>query len=282
MSFEIGVLNVGECGITADNFSASYEAHKVYLGRNRTLPQSVSVSLTFDFDTQEELKEFFVFWEEKTLHGAKPFYVKLPLFGEVKHYLILLNGEITQKHEPDISISGQFILYGNRTLDENTAPIMEDKTVSVDMDSTNNYILIQAVDYDSLIYEIVTIPSHGVLTEGGGGAYYYTPTDGFSGSDAFVVRVTDELGMTAEATLSINIINWKLNEEFKLVMDNDGHLYIDYVNQTTLDPLVIQAVDELSTGGINSDGEYVIDVSQTQHIDSIVKTADDEWLITPK
>jgi hypothetical protein len=275
------IADTTQCVVRADDFKPSYTPSNKYLGINRTLPREVTLPITFNFRSLEKKREFFVFWESETSRGAKPFYCKLPLFGDFKYYLILQNGEMTQTVHP-FTVSANYILYTARTLEENNPPVVIPQSFSVDMDSTNNYIHVIADDFDVLTYSIVTNPTNGVMDNIGGGAFYYTPTDGFSGIDTFVVGVTDELGVATEATVSINVINWKLSEEFTLTMDAGGHLFIDYVNPSTLDPLIIQAVDELSLGEINNNGEYMIYLTQTLHIDDIIKTADEEWLITTK
>jgi hypothetical protein len=276
----VGILDDKFC-VNAKTWKGSYESYKVYLGRDRVLESPTFVSLEIEFRNAGEELEFFTFWAEKTNYGAKPFYVQTGLYGVYKHYLVSLVGSLDHTKRK-LGVSGKFELYRTRTLDENIAPEIDNQSFSVDMDSTSNYMHIIATDYDALTYSIVTAPTNGNVALVEGGVVYYTPDDSFSGTDTFVVRVTDELDVYTEATVSVNVIDWKANEQFKLTMDANGHLYIDYVNPSTLDPLVVQAVDELSLGSINSNGEYTIDVTQTQHIDNITKTGESEWLITPK
>ena len=276
----VGILDRKFC-ISATAWKGSYTPSKVYLGVGRSLPNSVYVTLRMEFRNKEEEQAFFDFWLNVANAGAKPFYVYTSLYGIFKYYLVQADGALEHTKRP-LAVTGKFLLYTTRTLEENIPPHIEDREYAVDMDSTANYIYIEAQDFDALQYDIVSFPQHGNIENVGGGSIYYTPDRGYSGKDRFRVRVTDEIGASAEATVTINIVNWKLQEKFKLELDTNGILIIDYVDPSTLDPLVVQAVDEMSTGGINRNGEYEIDITQTQHIDNIVKTADDEWLITPK
>lgn len=276
----VGILDEKFC-VSAQSWKGSYGAYKVYLGRNRVLPSDTLVSIDIEFRSREEEAEFFDFWQNEVQNGAKPFYVKTGLYGEMKHYLVSLVGSL-EHSKRKLGVSGKFELYRTRTLDENIPPSIKDQTFSVDMDSSSNYMHIKAEDYDTLTYSVSTPPSHGSVEMLEDGVAYYTPNDGFSGVDSFIVRVLDEIGATAEATISVDVINWQLQEQFKLVVESDGHLIIDYVDPAALDPLVVQAVDEISTGLINANGEYEIDTTQTQHIDTIIVTADGEWLVTPK
>jgi len=264
-AFEIGVLNIGECVLNKRDVQLSYAPRKVYLGRNRTLPSAVSVSLKIKFKTAEDLQDFFVFFKEKTLHGAKPFYAKLPFYGVVKHYLVLLDGELQHQHDTLRWVSGKFILYRNRTLDENIVPVFENKTFTFDMDTKHNFLLFQATDVDDVLtYNIVTQPTLGTVVESGDGGYYYSPTVGVSGVDAFTVQATDELGASATATASITIINWQSELAFATnVQDINNALLIEYVNQDLIDASTQQQLLSLikMTTTLDADGNVIGDYS---------------------
>ena len=48
-------------------------------------------------------------------------------------------------------------------------------------------------------------PSHGTVTVGDDGSMTYTPDDGFTGEDSFPYTIVDQLGRTAEATVTITV-----------------------------------------------------------------------------
>jgi len=285
MSFLIGVLDeelADECLIVKDGFSAGYQAHKVYLGRNVTLPTDVNISMTMRFKTMDKLKTFFVFWEEKTLNGAKPFYVKLPLFGDMKHYLVLLDGEITQSFSPTIKISGKFVLYRNRTLDENIPPVIEDMTINVEMDSTSNYVFVPVTDVgDEISYTISTTASHGMVAPAGGGTFYYTPNDGFSGTDTFSVIVTDALGASDTAIVTVNVVDWKSALAFRWGLTDDLQSFIEYSNDTLLDQTVKDDLATLANAVMiyNTDALPQIDYSACTGIASISFDSDGNMIV---
>jgi hypothetical protein len=238
----VGILDPKFC-IDAKSWKGEYEASRVYLGISRVLPSSVAVTLKIEFRNQAEEEEFFVFWKETTVHGAKPFYVHTSLYGVRTHYLVQIDGSLDHTKRP-LAVSGKFELYTARTLEENIPPVIETQSFDVDMDSTNNYIYVVAGDIDLLTYSIAVAPSNGVIADMGGGAFYYTPTDGFSGTDTFTVKVTDEVGATAEAVMSVNVVNWQSALAFKWGLDDELQSFIEYSNNT----LLSQAVkDDLAT-----------------------------------
>lgn len=67
---------------------------------------------------------------------------------------------------------------------------------------------------------IVTSPSNGTLQSNGGGSFTYTPKANFNGQDAFVYRITDTDGQTAQASVSI-VIN-SVYDPIPVNAANDG------------------------------------------------------------
>jgi len=276
----IGVMDFGDCCvISAETFEATYSPNKVYLGRNINLPQAVKMRLEFDFRTNEALRNFFIFWQDNTMNGAKPFYIELPLYGEVKFYLVAINGDLTHKEQ---TVSGEFMIYRSRTLDENTPPVFKDKSASISMDSTNNYLLFQAEDFDDLTYEIIKKPLYGVIEDISGGAYYYTPNDGFSGSDSFTVRASDQLGAYSEATFSLDVINWQLDQEFKTSITSINELLIVYANAANVDPQIQADLLSLSNATISVDaaGNLLLDYTPCTTITNITIDSESNLIIT--
>ncbi|MGR4869610.1 tandem-95 repeat protein, partial [Variovorax sp. LARHSF232] len=61
-------------------------------------------------------------------------------------------------------------------------------------------------DGDTLSYAVTTQPTHGTVTiDAATGAYTYTPTPDFNGSDSFVVTIADGNGGTAQTTVTMTV-----------------------------------------------------------------------------
>ncbi len=96
------------------------------------------------------------------------------------------------------------------------APEAMDDQLSTDEDNTLNLTLlasdpdgIAGLDFnglDTLIYEIITQPSHGVLS-GNEANRIYTPDQDYNGSDQFSFRVNDGTFDSNIATVNINIVS---------------------------------------------------------------------------
>ncbi|MCV7021087.1 cadherin-like domain-containing protein [Mycolicibacterium aichiense] len=88
------------------------------------------------------------------------------------------------------------------------APIAKDDTVTLNED-TSKIIAVLAndtdVDRDPLSVLATTIPQHGEVSVGTGGAITYTPVGDYNGADSFAYTVTDGHGGTSTATVSITV-----------------------------------------------------------------------------
>lgn len=75
--------------------------------------------------------------------------------------------------------------------------------------NTGRAINLLAGDYDPggtpLSLTGVTQPKHGTIQLNGNGTVTYTPFNGYLGTDAFTYTITDGLGMSAKATVSISV-----------------------------------------------------------------------------
>jgi hypothetical protein len=95
----------------------------------------------------------------------------------------------------------------------NTAPVATDLTGSVDEDSFGNLMLTATeVDNDSLTFEIVTGPVHGILgsiiqpvPSGVSGLVPYEPVPNFYGTDSFTFRVYDGTAYSATKTFTVTV-----------------------------------------------------------------------------
>jgi len=104
----------------------------------------------------------------------------------------------------------------------NTPPVAIDQNVSVDANSTDNPIELNATDADgdALAYTIVEEPLHGTL---GGTApnLTYTPEAGYIGEDSFTFLANDGRDDSNIATVSINVKNSCINLLIDDNFDND-------------------------------------------------------------
>ncbi|WP_336775813.1 Ig-like domain-containing protein [Paenibacillus sp. MMO-58] len=94
----------------------------------------------------------------------------------------------------------------------NTAPVAADASFSGDEDTIFNKSLSDKgsdIDGDSIIYSLVTAPTHGTLVLNANGSFTYTPSANFNGSDSFAYKVNDSslTSNTATVTLTVNPVN---------------------------------------------------------------------------
>lgn len=87
-------------------------------------------------------------------------------------------------------------------------PAANSFSIAVGENSTGSGML-YAMNYESasLTYTIVTAPSHGTLTlaNASTGAYFYTPSANFLGSDSFTYKANDGIANSNTATVSISV-----------------------------------------------------------------------------
>ena len=91
----------------------------------------------------------------------------------------------------------------------NSAPVANDQTVTLNEDETAPIILTASdANGDALTYQVVTGPSHGILT-GQAPNLTYTPSQNYNGSDTFTFKANDGSldSNTATITLSIQPVN---------------------------------------------------------------------------
>ena len=117
----------------------------------------------------------------------------------------------------------------------NEVPVAADDHFSVDEDST---LAVPAAgllandsdgDGDTLIAELVSGPSHGVLTFNPDGSFTYTPAPDFHGSDSFAYQASDGIDQSRVATvyLTVEPVNdAPRSAKDAFVMDEDGTLEV--------------------------------------------------------
>jgi len=123
----------------------------------------------------------------------------------------------------------------------NQPPVANNDTATVPMDSTNNKINVLANDVDAdedpLTITGVSVATHGTTTTDAS-FVYYTPTQGFSGSDSFTYTISDNHGGTDTATVSITIqLNAPPVKPQRPTGPSQGKVGKEYTyNATTTDP----------------------------------------------
>ncbi len=205
MSYIISTLPEEWC-IDSLKFKSTYSANKIYLGRQNNLSRGTVVALEWLFKTEEEQKAFFDWWIGSTDSGGIPFYAKLPIFGDNNYYLLLQDKAFTQIVYPFYKISGQFILFKNKTKDHNAAPVTKDVVSLVEEDSLNNVILLDIEDPDGDLIINVEIVGDDTGVTIKRLSIVYDPPAGFIGSKTLQYRASDG---TAWSNISDIIINVK-------------------------------------------------------------------------
>lgn len=88
-------------------------------------------------------------------------------------------------------------------------PVAEDQSLMIEVDSGEHQITLVAtdLDYDPLIYTIVTTSNHGTLSGTGDGdaIVFYTPEASFIGKDSFTFQANDGSHDSNEATVFITV-----------------------------------------------------------------------------
>ncbi len=109
---------------------------------------------------------------------------------------ILVDMEAASFADGDISLDGT----------QNNAPIIRDGRITLAESGTVTHHLHGVdVDGDSLSFELVDGPANGSVTINADGSYSFTASEGYVGEDSFTYRVTDEHGLSREATMAVQV-----------------------------------------------------------------------------
>ncbi|MGI0012849.1 MAG: Ig-like domain-containing protein [Nitrososphaera sp.] len=153
---------------------------------------------------------------------------------------------------------------------ENDTPVSENGDVSLDEDQSID-ILLNATDGegDTLGFEVVFLPSHGVIEiiSGDGSIVRYTPTENYYGDDSFSFRASDSLsnGNIATVLLTVNGVNDQPavnNDSYMIYEDNplrENVLANDYdVDSDNLSVTLVEGSSDLQgTVTLDPDGTLV-------------------------
>ncbi|NQD38888.1 tandem-95 repeat protein [Permianibacter sp. IMCC34836] len=88
----------------------------------------------------------------------------------------------------------------------NDAPTANNQTLNTAEDTTvASAIVASDVDGDALSYSLTGNAAHGTVTLNSNGSYSYQPATNFSGTDSFIVTVSDGHGGSKDVTVNVNI-----------------------------------------------------------------------------
>lgn len=136
----------------------------------------------------------------------------------------------------------------------NDAPVADDFSVTTTTTSITINVLVHAsdVDYgDTLVVSAVSNGTYGSVTNNLDGTVTYTLTTFFSGADTFTYTVRDSHGVTATATVTVNV-QVPLDDGFDLVRSQIGGLPLNSGEQNSLASKLDAALKSLSKGNDNA------------------------------
>ena len=130
-----------------------------------------------------------------------------------------LEGGLTYTPDPDYNGNDTFtytVSDGNGNTDTaevtvtvdavNDAPKAQDSVLEVDVDTaTAGAVVATDTDGDTLTYTLAEAPDHGTVELDGVGGYIYTPDEGYTGFDNFVMQVSDGNGGSDLATVTLEV-----------------------------------------------------------------------------
>ncbi|WP_052380483.1 Ig-like domain-containing protein [Paenibacillus camerounensis] len=90
----------------------------------------------------------------------------------------------------------------------NQAPIAQNLTVTTNGNTpASGQVIATDPDGNPLTYALNTSPANGTVVVNPDGTFLYTPNTNFTGTDSFTVIVSDGLGGTAIASVTVNVLN---------------------------------------------------------------------------
>ena len=200
------------------------------------------------------------------------------------HGSVTLNSDGTFAYTPDAGFTGAdlFSFKTNDGLaDSNSATVAVDVTNDEPTLLSQTYqtrhdqtltaggagVLATAADMngDALTASVASVPTHGTVTLNTDGAFTYTPTVGFAGTDTFTVQANDGAESSQPATVTIDVTNEvPTASEASYNVDHGGTLTVtDFGLATNAfdadgDPRTFEVVTNPASGtlSLNSDGTF--------------------------
>ena len=136
--------------------------------------------------------------------------------------------------------------------DTNNIPIAQDQSITLSEEALKLIVLTATdSDDDNLTYNLVTQPTHGVLS-GDAPNLTYTPNTNFYGSDSFTFKVNDSKVDSAVATVSINVLSINdapvVEDQYFIIHEDTNVSMILKATDSDGDPLSYQLTTQPTHG----------------------------------
>jgi subtilisin family serine protease len=152
---------------------------------------------------------------------------------------------------------------------QNDAPVAKELVFQTQQNQTVLITLnAEDVDGDSVSYDLVTLPGHGILKQITNSTWNYTPHEQFTGTDSLLYRANDSMMQSDLAKVSINVNeenNAPVVQDSTFSMQEDGNLPIKLIAADPEgDALTFEIVSAPSNGTLTGNGpkyEYTPDAN---------------------
>ncbi len=108
---------------------------------------------------------------------------------------------------------------------------------------------------------IVTVtgaPGHGVAVVGDNGTITYTPSAGYVGADAFTYTLTDHLGQSSDALVSIQVIDGPVAVADSATTAMDRPVDVNLIGNDQGEGISVTAVGDASNGSVADNGDGTV------------------------
>ncbi len=199
-------------------------------------PQTLYTAAVTDSNWHDLSQSNFV---NNTVASGKTLYIRLYVYETYNNFHIAYTPQGGVGTGPNIT--------GTVAADMPTAPVANNDSYSVAKNNDGEFNIL-ANDVSSSAFTTVAItqqPVNGTVTVNGTSGVTYKPTVGFTGTDTFKYTVSNSVGVSNTATVSINVVN---NVAASLVRwnntDNSASIYNTKVTSGNItSPLAISAGD---------------------------------------
>lgn len=196
--------------VTDGNGGSATETVTVTVVAPAVVTPTESLTYTWDYDTTAPgLAGFKLYMNGELLcetsnPSARTLTCQAPVTDGVKVFYLKAIGANAIETDASNSITFDPKLTVTSPVQANTAPLATNQTLALAEDVPASGTL-SATDSnnDSLTFSLVTPPAHGIATVAASGAFTYTPTANFHGTDTFTFKANDGLVDSAEATVTL-------------------------------------------------------------------------------